>query len=131
MKLRTLLAALLAVPLALAIQVAAPVAAHGSQSSCIPKADLPTTSNGSAEAHVWTTGCSSSDTYTYEVRLSTTSGTILSGYQVTGAHGNISAYAPIVGFTSCNGQQVRSFIWMNINGQVKSNQNPTTGGISC
>ena len=127
MRLRTLLAAALAVPLAITLQVASSSAAHGSTSSCVPKADPPIISSGSGAAHVHTEGCSS-DTYTYEVRFSTSTGTILSGYTVSGAHGNIDAFAPIVGLVNCSGKQVRSFIWLNINGTVKSNQ---TGLVSC
>lgn len=124
------LAALFIAPLALALQVATPIAAQASTSSCTPHADGPVVAGGQGAAHGYTTGCSGSDTLTYEVRLSTSNGTVLvSSGVISGAHGNIDAWAPLLGGTvNCSGQQVRSFIWINVNGTVKSSQ---TGLVSC
>jgi hypothetical protein len=39
------------------------------------------------------------------------------------AHGNVIVSAPLLStLTSCAGKQVRSFIWINVGGSVKSNQ---------
>jgi hypothetical protein len=129
MKPRTVLAGLLSVPLVAMLQVAMSGAAHGSTSSCVPKADAPFISAGSGYARVHTEGCSS-DTYTYSVSFTTTSGQVLSGpIQFDNVHGNITATAPLFNtLVGCAGKTVRSFIWININGTVKSNQ---TSGTSC
>lgn len=128
MKLRSRLPALLAIPVAAALQVAVPVAAHGSVASCLPKVYLPFISAGSGYAHVYTVGCDS-DTYTYRVEFNTSTGATLSGYTISSAHGNIDATAPLFNtLTNCSGKQVRSFIWINVGGTVKSNQSSL---VSC
>ena len=126
MKRLVLLVALFALPLAV-IQMTAPIAAQASTSTCTPHADTPFISGGEGYAIAHTTGCSG-DTFTYEVRFSTAGGTVLgdSGVITTSRPGDIQATAPLfMTLRACAGDNMRSFIWLNINGTVKSSQTNT------
>lgn len=128
MKRLVLLTALFIVPLAVTLPAASPIAAYASTSSCTPKVDDPPhISGGYGYAHGYTINCSGSDSFTYEVRFATSTGTVLATSDMIGPTngGNVSAYAPLLGGSVyCGGRMVHAFMYININGTVKSTQTP-------
>jgi len=92
--------------------------------TCTPSALTPFISShqGSARANV---DCTGTVSWVYEIRLVNDFGDILKASDGGPLNGSFSPITPPVG---CAGMHVHTFIWINVNGVVKSD---TSGAVGC
>jgi hypothetical protein len=98
--------------------------AHTAAADCSVQALLPVVSGGQGvgKANV---NCTGTVSWTGQVRITDSGGNILQANNRSGNQSLQTFTNPAVG---CSGKSVHSFMWINVNGVVKSD---TSGSVSC